>query len=65
MDAIAQIFHVIAQFRYTFIGLVIGWGSGHLFRLATSTTSDDAIVYAAGICAITGLVLDIKRRSGE
>lgn len=65
MDAIVQVFHAVVQFRYTFIGLAIGWGSAYAYKLLTNASGDDVIIYAAAVCGITGLVLDIRRRSSE
>ena len=61
INAILQTLWSLVVFRYTFAGLIVGSGINFVFEKAGPDVTGDRIFIIIATCALTGLVLDIRR----
>ncbi len=61
IDAILRTLLALTEFRYTFVGIFVGWGLNLIVGMVVSNATDDPTFIIIGTCILTGFVLDIRR----
>lgn len=58
---IGQVLEALIRLRYMFAGILIGSGLGYVYEELSGDVVGDPIYVTVAVCALVGLILDIRR----